>query len=77
VYGDAYLADITMETSSGTRQVAGVELPAEETWLMPSDAFVYVPAQKRGASSITCEIVVDGKVISRSTSEGAYTIDSA
>jgi hypothetical protein len=77
VYGDAYLADITMQVPTGTRQVANIELPAEETWLMPSGAFVYVSAQNNDESgSITCEIVVDGKVISRNTSEGGYTIAS-
>jgi hypothetical protein len=76
-YGDAYLADLTMETPSGTRQVADVELPAEETWLMHSGEFVYVSAQSKGETgSITCEIAVDGKVISRTTSEGAYVIAS-
>jgi hypothetical protein len=76
-YGDAYLADLTMETPSGTRQVADVELPAEETWLMHSGEFVYVSAQSKSETgSITCEIAVDGKVISRTTSEGAYVIAS-
>ncbi|MEV0993376.1 MmpS family transport accessory protein [Nonomuraea sp. NPDC050202] len=76
-YGDAYLADLTMETPSGTRQVADVELPAEETWLMHSGEFVYVSAQSKGETgSITCEIAVDGKVISRNESDGAYVIAS-
>jgi Mycobacterium membrane protein len=77
VYGDAYLADLTMETPSGTRQVSGVELPAEETWLMRPGTFVYVSAQSQDeVGSITCEIVVDGRVVSRTTSEGAYVIAS-
>jgi hypothetical protein len=52
--------------------------PMEETAVIPSDppAYYSVQAQLQGGGEVSCEIEVDGKVISQATATGGYNIAS-
>lgn len=85
VEGTATSVDITMETPSGTSQGANKKVPLanKETGkrgislTMERGDFVYISAQNQGSSgTLTCKISVDGVVIAKVTSSGAYTIAS-
>lgn len=75
---------VTLVTEAGGTLQKDVHLPAgDETTGVPgiaSDSFkrgahLYISLQnKEAAGSVTCRIEVDGKIIDRATSEGAYKI---
>lgn len=83
VEGTAEAIDITYETPSGTAQQSGLKVPLSRnggsergiSLTMSRGDFVYISAQNKGPSgTVTCKISVDGVVISKVTSTGAYTI---
>jgi hypothetical protein len=85
VEGTAEGASITYSTSSGIAQNSGVKVPLTAkggsqrgiTLTMDRGDFVSISAQNLGSSgSLTCRITVDGVVVSRVTSSGAYAIAS-
>lgn len=86
VEGTARSADITYSTLSGISQQSGVDVPLNRKdgsgpglrlGLVPSGTFVSISAQNKGDSgAITCRIEAAGRVISQSTSRGAYVIAS-
>lgn len=85
VEGTATSVDITMETPSGTSQGSNKKVPLASkdsgkrgiSLTMERGDFVYISAQNQGSSgTVTCKISVDGVVISKVTSSGAYTIAS-
>jgi hypothetical protein len=57
---------------------ASGSVPMSETAAIPSSPPVYyaITAQLNGSGSVTCEILVDGTVVSTSTAAGSYNIAS-
>lgn len=85
VEGTATTVNITYQTPSGTAQGADKKVPLGNkasgtvgiTLAMERGDFVYISAQNQGSSgTVTCRITVDGVVVSKVTSSGAYTIAS-
>ncbi len=84
VEGTAKSVDITIETPSGTSQQQNLKVPLESKdghvglrFEMERGDFVYVAAQNQGSSgTVTCRITVDGVIVSKVTSSGAYAIAS-
>lgn len=81
VSGSAAYASMTLATGTGTAQ-GDYDLPLRtksgerglSACFAPGD-FLYISAQLPvGSGDISCSIEVDGKVISRNTSNGAYAI---
>lgn len=76
--GTARSASLTyINASGGTEQQQAVRVPWQQQFSARRGQFVSISAQNQGdAGSVTCEILVDGVVLKRSTSDGAYTIAS-
>lgn len=83
--GSAESADITIQTPTGTSQQQGVDLPLHTDdgnrglifYGFGYGDFVYISAQNTGDyGSLTCQIEVDGTVISQNQASGAYAIAS-
>ncbi|MGI5287990.1 hypothetical protein ACQEVF_32260 [Nonomuraea polychroma] len=73
--GGTGFGDVTLQSATGTEQYTDVELPNETSYKILRGSFAYVSVQNTAAEgSVTCEIVVDGTVISRNSSDGAYVI---
>lgn len=73
---------VTGSSSDVTYGPAGSSLngavPMRKTATIPASAPAYysIDAQLNGAGTVTCEILVGGKVISQSTASGSYNIAS-
>lgn len=73
---------VTGDQADVTYGPAGTDLsgtvPLDETAVIPSDppAYYAVTAQLQGGGTVSCEIEVDGKVISQGTAAGGYEIAS-
>lgn len=84
VEGTAKSVDITIETPSGTSQQQNLKVPLKSKdghvglrFEMERGDFVYIAAQNQGSSgTVTCRITVDGVIVSKVTSSGAYAIAS-
>lgn len=75
--GTASSADVTMKTETGLQMLSDVKLPTDESHSFPPGARVRVSMRNRTAEgSVSCEIVVDGRLISRDEAAGAYAIAS-
>lgn len=70
-------ADITYENSSGdTSQEGDAKLPWTESFPIKEGEFFYVSAQSNsnGSVRITCDVLLNGKVVKHSESNGKYVI---
>jgi hypothetical protein len=85
VEGTATSVDITFETPSGTSQGSNKKVPLANrdsgkrgiSVTMDRGDFVYISAQNQGKTgTVTCKISVDGVLVSKVTSSGAYAIAS-
>lgn len=76
VTGTARRASLMYYNSSGGSEQRTVRLPWQMTFgPEESEQFLYISAQNEGDSgTITCEILVNGHRVKRSTSSGAYVI---
>jgi len=76
VTGSASYADMTYNNADdGTEQLDNVRLPWNQRFNMQYGQFMYISAQNQSESgSVTCEILVNNKVVKKSTSSGAYVI---
>lgn len=68
--GSAPVADyVSYQLDSGQRQVAHVTLPWKTDFTVSGNRVFVISAQSPG--SITCTILVDGKVVNQATANGA------
>lgn len=68
--GSAPIADyVSYEVESGQRQEAHVTLPWKTNFTVIGSRVLVISAQSPG--SITCSILVDGKVVDQATANGA------
>jgi Mycobacterium membrane protein len=68
--GSAPIADyVSYEVESGQTQQAHVQLPWKTQFTVVGSRVFVISAQ--GAGSITCTILVDGKVVNQATANGA------
>jgi hypothetical protein len=80
VDGTARGADLTLSTPTGlSQQSADVPVINRQglrglRFVFPPGARLYLSAQNSGVGSIDCRIEVDGKIVSRNESAGAYSI---
>ncbi|MEW1842705.1 hypothetical protein AB0392_32575 [Nonomuraea angiospora] len=75
--GTASSADVTVKRATDTKKITSVKLPAELSYRIPPGAPVHVSLQNTATEgSVSCEITVDGTVISRDEADGAYVIAS-
>jgi hypothetical protein len=82
VEGTTKIADLTLETATGTKQENDVDVPVKTKSglvglhvTMPSGGFVYISAQnKQETGTISCRIEADGIEIASNESSGAYAI---
>lgn len=72
--GTATKALITYATPSGQEQKNGAAVPWRKTLRTKDFEMLSISAQNQGGGTITCEIEVDGKLVKRSKSTGAYAI---
>jgi hypothetical protein len=70
--------DLTYENASGNSQQETINVPWSIEFQAPAGQFVYLSGQLavRGASTVTCKILVDGEVLEEATSQGEYVIAS-
>ena len=76
VTGDSGVAqNVTYQVTGGQQQDTQVSLPWSKEFTAGTgfQAFV-VTAQNAGSGSISCDIAVDGKIISQQTSNGQYAV---
>lgn len=81
VKGTARSAMLTYRNAQGGTEQRDVVLPVDSAWEASFEvgegAFLYVSAQNRGeAGSLTCEILVNGRSLTTSTSDGAYVVST-
>lgn len=77
VTGTTSAASLTYENAQGGTEQKKVSVPWDTSFYAAPGAFLYLSAQnEREVGSITCEILVDNKVVKTSTSGGGYTIAS-
>ncbi|MFO7169889.1 MAG: MmpS family transport accessory protein [Chloroflexota bacterium] len=78
ISGTARAASLTYTNASGgIEQKEAVSVPWQQSFSARRGQFVSISAQNQGRSgSITCEILIDGVSVKKSTSEGAYRIAS-
>ena len=74
--GSASRALVTYSTPSGQEQQNGAHVPWKRSMKAKDFDVLAVSAQNSGSGTITCEIDVDGKVVKRSKSSGAYAVVS-
>lgn len=76
VTGTARRADVIYQTATGnTSSHNGTAIPTEVTVKLAAGAFAYVSAQNdTDSGTVTCAIVIDGKVKQTNTSSGAGAI---
>lgn len=66
-------ADVTYGPTGS--EAAGT-VPLSASGPLGSPLYYSITAQLQGSGTVTCEILIDGKVISQSTASGGYTIAS-
>jgi hypothetical protein len=78
ISGTARAASLTYTNASGgIEQKEAAPVPWQQSFNARRGQFVSISAQNEGRSgSVTCEILVDGVSVKKSTSEGAYRIAS-
>ena len=74
VAGTATKGSVTYGTPSGQEQTNGVRLPWAKTLKVEAFDILVITAQNGGGGTITCSITVDGKVVKRGKSSGAYAV---
>ncbi len=74
VGGTARKGSITYMTPSGQEQRNGVKVPWHTKLRANDGTLLGVTAQNSGGGTITCEISVDGKLLKRGRSSGAYAV---
>ncbi|GAA1295220.1 hypothetical protein Psi02_61200 [Planotetraspora silvatica] len=73
--GTAETVDVVMQSPAGAEQTSNATLPQGISYEMSSGDFTYVQLQNCGESGeVTCQIYVDGDVISENTSSGPHSI---
>lgn len=70
--------DLTYQNASGNSQQETINVPWSIEFQAPAGQFVYLSGQLavKGASTITCKILIDGQIVEEATSKGEYVIAS-
>ena len=78
VIGSASSASLTYENGQGGTSQEKVDLPWTKQITIKTGTFLYLAAQNQGRTgTMTARIEADGKLVTQSTSSGAYTIANA
>lgn len=73
--GSARMGDVTYAAPSGTSQASNARLPFMIGYTMSRGDFAYVSVQNgENAGTVSCEIVMDGRVVVSNSSSGGYAI---
>lgn len=75
ISGTAPVVFVTYMNNSGGTEQKDVKVPFKYEFSAKAGAMLSLVAQNKGASgSVTCQILVDGKVKKEATSEGGYVV---
>lgn len=79
VGGSASQVDVTFSNdgTGGSSQENGVSVPWTKTLTIPDDvinSYSLMPQNQGKTGTVSCEITVDGKVVARQQSSGAYAL---
>lgn len=74
--GTSTYASLTYKNATDDTEQQDTNTPWSKAFRAPSGAFLYVSAQHAGSGPISCDILVDGKVIKHAESRGQYVIAS-